>query len=64
MSADARTVLGTYVDTFVREAIIRCAYEQSEQTGGDGKGASAVGSDGWLEVSDLERVGVQLVLDF
>ncbi len=61
-----------YVDTFVREAIIRCAFEREEidaaGTGEKGSGEKgkekAVGSDGWLEVGDLERVAVQLVLDF
>ncbi len=57
-----------YIDTFVREAIIRCAFERGEQDGGDRGGARDVGkgagTEGWLEVSDLERVGVQLVLDF
>lgn len=53
-----------YVDTFVREAIIRCAFERGEQEGGvEGEGAG-LGSEGWLEVSDLERIGAQLVLDF
>lgn len=28
------------------------------------EGGGEVGSEGWLEVGDLERVAVQLVLDF
>jgi CENP-S associating Centromere protein X len=63
-------LLGVYIDTFVREAVVRCAYERGEKEGegvsgkdnrGEGEG---VGATGWLEVGDLERVGVQLVLDF
>ena len=64
---DAWDLLGVYVDTFVREAIIRCAFERGEQDGGGAEREGAgvgVGSEGWLEVSDLERVGAQLVLDF
>ena len=63
LTKDALTLLGTYVDTFVREAVTRCAYERADADG-EGLGKETVGGQGWLEVADLEKVGVQLVLDF
>jgi hypothetical protein len=59
MSTDARRVLGKYIDTFVREAVARCAYE-AEGRDGDGE----VGRKGWVDVDDLERVAGVLCLDF
>lgn len=65
LSTDARSLLGKYVDAFVREGIHRCALGRAERdtAGGVGVGAE-VGDSGWLEVEDLERVAVQLCLDF
>ena len=57
ISTDARKLMQVYVDTFVREAIIRSAYEKKEREGGDRQ-------DSFLEVGDLERIAPQLVLDF
>ncbi|OBT56400.1 hypothetical protein VE04_03366 [Pseudogymnoascus sp. 24MN13] len=54
ISRGADKAVGKYMETFVREAIARAAYER----GGDGKG------DGFLEVEDLEKLAPQLVLDF
>ncbi|KPI42767.1 uncharacterized protein AB675_2006 [Cyphellophora attinorum] len=59
MSRDARRVLGKYIDTFVREAVARCAYE-AEGRGDDGE----VGRKGWVDVDELERVAGVLCLDF
>lgn len=64
ITTDAKEVLGKYVEVFIREAIARSVYESQ------GKGADSAGEgmgrddDGFLEVEDLEKTGVQLVLDF
>lgn len=63
LSIDARSLLGKYVDAFVREGIHRCALGRAERDKADGVGAD-VGDSGWLEVEDLERVAVQLCMDF
>jgi hypothetical protein len=58
-------LVGTYVDTFVREGLFRCVKEKEGREKEEGGGEKGGGSDeGWLEVRDLERVSVQLVLDF
>ena len=57
ISTDARMLMQVYIDTFVREAIIRSAYEKKEREGDDRQ-------DSFLEVGDLERIAPQLVLDF
>ncbi|KFY52323.1 hypothetical protein V496_08512 [Pseudogymnoascus sp. VKM F-4515 (FW-2607)] len=54
ISKGADKAVGKYMETFVREAIARAAFER----GGDGRG------DGFLEVEDLEKLAPQLVLDF
>ncbi|MCJ1284902.1 hypothetical protein MMC26_004239 [Xylographa opegraphella] len=36
--ADAKAVIGKYMETFVREAIARAAFERSEATNGQGRG--------------------------
>ncbi|OBT89528.1 hypothetical protein VE02_01103 [Pseudogymnoascus sp. 03VT05] len=54
ISRGADKAVGKYMETFVREAIARAAYERS----GEGRG------DGFLEVEDLEKLAPQLVLDF
>lgn len=55
---DANALVGKYMETFVREAIARAAFEraQTEQEAGTG--------DGFLEVEDLEKLAPQLLLDF
>ena len=63
ITTDAKEVLGKYVEVFVREAIARSAYE-SQGNGRDDAGDSMRRGDGFLEVEDLEKTGVQLVLDF
>jgi hypothetical protein len=63
ITTDAKEVLGKYVEVFVREAIARSAYE-SQGNGPDDAGDSMRRGDGFLEVEDLEKTGVQLVLDF
>lgn len=45
------------METFVREALARAAYERSNAEGG------AAGRD-FLEVEDLEKLAPQLLLDF
>ncbi|KAK5945804.1 hypothetical protein PMZ80_003012 [Knufia obscura] len=63
ISADARDLVGRYLEVFVREAVMRSAFEREGREGGEvGDGAGRGG--GFLEVEDLERVGVQLCLDF
>jgi hypothetical protein len=71
ISGDAREVMGTYVETFVREAVARAAFEAGEREAKEGGGgartagaAGGEGDKGWLDVVDLERVGGGLVLDF
>ncbi len=65
ISQDAKAVIGKYVDTFVREAIARSAFERQEKGAGDAaEEMSGRGEDGWLEVEDLEKMAPQLVLDF
>ncbi|MCJ1379527.1 hypothetical protein MMC17_002628 [Xylographa soralifera] len=55
---DAKAVIGKYMETFVREAIARAAFERSEATSGHGRGGD------FLEVEDLEKLAPQLLLDF
>ncbi|KEF56843.1 uncharacterized protein A1O9_07033 [Exophiala aquamarina CBS 119918] len=63
LSKDALGLLGKYVEAFVREGIHRCTLDRAErETAGGGSGDAT--DSGWLEVEDLERVGVQLCLDF
>lgn len=65
ISQDAKAVIGKYIDTFVREAIARSAYERQEKsTEGVSEELNGRGDDGWLEVEDLEKMAPQLVLDF
>jgi CENP-S associating Centromere protein X len=65
ISQDAKTTIGKYVDTFVRESIARSAFERQDKSAGDAAEAlSGRGDDGWLEVEDLEKMAPQLVLDF
>jgi len=61
ISTDARDLVTKYLEVFVREAIMRSAFERQEKNGTEG-GAGAGG--GFLEVEDLERAAVQLCLDF
>lgn len=63
ITTDAKEVLGKYVEVFVREAIARSVYE-SQGKGTDDAGEGMGRDDGFLEVEDLEKTGVQLVLDF
>jgi hypothetical protein len=63
ITTDSKEVLGKYVDVFVREAIARSAYE-SQGKGANEEGDFSGRDDGFLEVEDLEKTGVQLVLDF
>ncbi|KAL8933604.1 MAG: hypothetical protein Q9211_005691 [Gyalolechia sp. 1 TL-2023] len=55
---DANVVVGKYMETFVREAIARAAFERSQAEQEAGMG------DGFLEVEDLEKLAPQLLLDF
>ena len=61
MSTDARELVGKYIEVFVREAVMRSAYERNERDKENGSGGT---SSGWLEVEDLERIAPQLCLDF
>lgn len=54
----AMTLVGSYMEVFVREAFARAKIERE-------KGVRAGGiSDGFLQVEDLEKLAPQLVLDF
>ncbi|KAI4167885.1 MAG: hypothetical protein LQ343_006844 [Gyalolechia ehrenbergii] len=55
---DANVLVGRYMETFVREAIARAAFERSQAEQETGMG------DGFLEVEDLEKLAPQLLLDF
>ncbi|KAL8816425.1 MAG: hypothetical protein Q9223_004565 [Gallowayella weberi] len=55
---EANTLVGKYLDTFVREAIARAAFERGQADEAAGSG------DGFLEVEDLEKLVPQLLLDF
>ncbi|KAJ9638407.1 hypothetical protein H2199_007095 [Coniosporium tulheliwenetii] len=57
---EAMAVVGKYMETFVREALARAAFEREEVDGGGGGGIG----DGFLQVEDLERIAPQLLLDF
>lgn len=46
MSRPANRAVGKYMETFVREALARAAFERAETAGGSG--------DGFLEVSFME----------
>lgn len=52
MSKGANAAVGRYMETFVREALARVAYEKGREGGGV------------MEVEDLEKVAPQLLLDF
>lgn len=54
----AMSLVGSYMDIFVREAFARAKLERDLAVQ---KGSIA---DGFLQVEDLERVAAQLVLDF
>jgi hypothetical protein len=54
----ALELTGRYIETFVREAIARAAFERSDATQGGGM------TDGFLQVEDLEKLAPQLILDF
>lgn len=60
ITVDARDLVTKYLEVFVREAIMRSAFEKDERHTREGGGA---GGD-FLEVEDLERAAVQLCLDF
>ncbi|KAL9004443.1 MAG: hypothetical protein Q9188_002742 [Gyalolechia gomerana] len=55
---DANILVGKYMETFMREAIARAAFERSQVEQEAGMG------DGFLEVEDLEKLAPQLLLDF
>ncbi|EON62259.1 hypothetical protein W97_01480 [Coniosporium apollinis CBS 100218] len=57
---EAMAVVGKYMETFVREALARAAFEREEV---DGDGGGGIG-DGFLQVEDLEKTAPQLLLDF
>lgn len=54
---DASKLVGKYMETFVREALARAAYERAEAEGG---GATK----DFLEAEDLEKLAPQLLMDF
>lgn len=60
ISTDARDLVSKYLEVFVREAIMRSAFEKDERQTVDGGSTGG----GFLEVEDLEKAAVQLCLDF
>ncbi|KAI4122581.1 MAG: hypothetical protein LQ338_005737 [Usnochroma carphineum] len=80
MGKDANMLVGKYVETFVREAIARAAFErsQADAEAGMGDGFLEVGArnirlnktqrhinaNEELQVEDLEKLAPQLLLDF
>ncbi|KAF2843518.1 hypothetical protein M501DRAFT_1012862 [Patellaria atrata CBS 101060] len=54
ISKEAMQVVRKYMETFVKEALARAAFERED----DGIG------DGFLQVEDLEKLAPQLLLDF
>jgi hypothetical protein len=61
ISQGADRAVGLYMETFVREAVVRAKYEREES---DAAGRGVGLADGFLEVEDLEKLAPQLVLDF
>ncbi|KAL9596078.1 MAG: hypothetical protein Q9219_006026 [cf. Caloplaca sp. 3 TL-2023] len=55
---DADALVGKYMETFVREAIARAAFERSQAEESTGM------TTDFLEVEDLEKLAPQLLLDF
>ncbi|KAG9236364.1 CENP-S associating centromere protein X-domain-containing protein [Amylocarpus encephaloides] len=53
---DAGRAVGRYMETFVREAVARCAWAKSEGREDD--------MGGFLETEDLEKGAPQMILDF
>ena len=60
IGVEARGLIGKYVETFVREAIARAAFERQTAD----KGTKGVVGNDFLEVDDLEKLAPQLLLDF
>lgn len=54
---DANKLMGKYMETFIREALARAAYERAKADGG---GATK----DFLEAEDLEKLAPQLLMDF
>jgi len=54
---DASKLVGKYMETFIREALARAAYERAKVEGG---GATK----DFLEAEDLEKLAPQLLMDF
>ncbi|GIZ46134.1 hypothetical protein CKM354_000927300 [Cercospora kikuchii] len=57
----ALQIVQTYLDVFVRETIARCVAEKKEAAE---RGEAEESDVGWLELEDLEKVGVGMMLDF
>ncbi|KAL9056713.1 MAG: hypothetical protein Q9162_002782 [Coniocarpon cinnabarinum] len=59
ITKEAMSMIEKYIETFMKEAVVRTVLSKNEQQNRD-----ADGGDGFLEVEDLERVVLQLLLDF
>ena len=59
ISKDANAAVGKYMETFIREAIARAAFERAEAVAKGGVDGGRGGGDGFLEVSSscFEWVG-------
>ncbi|KAK6387605.1 hypothetical protein LTS17_000874 [Exophiala oligosperma] len=62
ISEDARILVGKYIEIFVKEGIRRCVDEKRDRAKSSGGGISV--DSGWMELEDLERVAIQLCMDF
>lgn len=61
IDTQALQIVQTYLDVFVRETIARCVAEKKEAAE---RGEVEESDFGWLELEDLEKVGVGMMLDF
>ncbi|CAK1361582.1 hypothetical protein CB0940_03057 [Cercospora beticola] len=61
IDTQALQIVQTYLDVFVRETIARCVAEKKEAAE---RGEVEESDVGWLELEDLEKVGVGMMLDF
>lgn len=60
IGVEARSTVGKYMETFIREAIARAAFERQESADQGKRGLA----DDFLEVEDLEKLAPQMLLDF
>lgn len=68
ITKDAMVLLSRYVEVFAEEAVARACFGKGEsgggEAGGGGDDAKMEMDDDFLEVNDLEKLSVQLIVDF